>query len=78
MHVWGGKSDTTAEPSDDLTLSPEFEVAAMQDVAVSSSNWRGFAAVAVVALLGWPFLTTGTVHGVWAEISRFLSFRGRS
>jgi hypothetical protein len=75
MHVWGGNSDTTARPSDDLAVSPEFEVAATHDAAVSSCNWRGFAAVAVVALLGWPFISTGTIHAVWAEISRLLSLR---
>jgi len=77
MRVWGSNPGTTAKLHD-AALVPESEVISGQLVAAPSANWRTFAAVAAVTLLGWPFISTGTAHAMWAEISRFLSLRGRS
>jgi hypothetical protein len=77
MHVWGGNPGTTARLDNGSILSPELKVTSLRDIAVSSANWQRFAAVAVVTLLGWPFISTGTIHAAWAEISRFLSLRGK-
>jgi len=65
------------KPSD-ASLPVQSEADSPQPGAEPSTNWRTFAAVAAVVLMGWPFISTGTVYAMWAEISRLLTFRGRS
>ena len=75
MHVWGGSSTAPERASSHLASDSEVEISAVQEAETPLTNWRGLVTVAAVALVGWPFISAGAVHGLWAELSRLMSFR---
>jgi hypothetical protein len=59
-------------------FDPSTEPEPSAEPAAPESNvfpdWRGMVTVAAVALVGWPFVTSGTFHAMWAGFTNFVNF----
>jgi hypothetical protein len=76
MHVWDGSTAALRkrEQEFDFNMEAEAAVEPAEPASALLPDWRGLVTVAAVALVGWPFITSGTFHAMWAEFTRLVSF----
>lgn len=69
--------DPRLDPTPDYgSLGPASDTGPGKPIS-PAANWRVLAAVAVGALLGVPFVATGTVRAAWDQIAGLLSLQGK-
>jgi hypothetical protein len=75
MHVWDGTParSRNLDQALDFSIEPEVRAEAAPSRSQLLPDWRGILTVALVAVVGWPFINSATFHVMWAEMSRLLS-----
>ncbi|HEX8817657.1 MAG TPA: hypothetical protein VF753_19355 [Terriglobales bacterium] len=76
MHVWDGVPANLRKRNEafDFAVGPEGPAEPTASPSNLFPDWRGLLTVAAVALVGWPFVSSGTFHAMWTEFSRLVSF----
>jgi hypothetical protein len=73
MHAWEG-NPRLDESAEYRTEAFTVERSRTKPMAPHTVNWKVAAGLAAGALLGVPFVATGTVHAAWAQLSHMFAF----
>jgi hypothetical protein len=73
MHAWEGnpRLDESAEYRSEAFTPARTRTKPVRPHTIS---WKLVAGLAAGALLGMPFVATGTVHAAWAQVSQMFAF----